>query len=191
MNTKLLFTIIVLLLSTNSYAWCVTCSNKGYTKTYEECYLCSGKSRISPAWWDQSVGETTWSVLSFKGVEVARGDKKYKKFTLHHCPVCRNSKKPGQVETIVECSCKKNISKENIKNYNDLMKLANKFNLKILSDKNNDDFYWTKVMFEKRNSWQYDNKNAKRLLLQALNNNYDIEGATFGIDDKSGYVNNF
>ena len=185
---KLWIILFVLFFTHTLFAWCEKCNNKGYVKTNIKCYLCKGETRISPAWWDQSVGETTWQSLTYYGVEVASSDYKYKKFTWHYCPLCHKNKKSETFTTIIECKCGKDLTKENIKNYKDLKKLAKKYDIEIDNSRIDNDFFWTKIMFEKRNNWEFNSKNAKRLLKQALNEDYDLKSANYGRYKKSGRI---
>ena len=112
-------------------------------------------------------------------------EKKYKKYSMTACPLCKRSKKQGRIQTIAPCSCGKDLSKVNAKNNKDFASMARSQKIPMPTKPTKDDFFWTKLLYEKRNNWQWDSKNKDKLLEQALNDKYDLEGAHYGRDRKS------
>lgn len=168
------------------FSMCTNCNDKGFCDTYINCYLCDGHGTVSPAYYGQDTGVTRWTSTEYFicGVKFIDLEKKYKKYSFSKCPLCRNSKHNGKIHTIDYCSvCNKDLTKQNIKNFNKIMSLAKKLNVK--SDKNNNEFFWTKLMYEMRNNWMFDIKNKDRLLSQGISEEYDIESANYEREKKS------
>ena len=144
---------------------------------------------MSPAYYGNAVGVTRWTTTEsfIGGVKVGEWDseKKYKKYSMTACPLCKRSKKQGRIQTIALCSCGKDLSKVNVKNYKDFASMAKSQKIPMPTKPAKDDFFWTKLLYEKRNNWQWDSKNKAKLLEQALNDKYDLEGAHYGRDRES------
>lgn len=170
------------------FSMCTNCNDKGFCDTYINCYLCDGHGTVSPSYYGYAAGVTRWTTTEsfIGGVKIGSWDseKKYKRYTFTKCPLCKNSKHNGKIHTIVYCSvCNKDLTKENIKNFNRIMSLAKKLNVK--SDKSNNDFFWTKLMYEKKNNWLFDGRHRDRLLSQGISEEYDIELANYAREKRS------
>lgn len=181
--------VVGLLLSTAASANCDKCKDSGYEKVFVDCYLCQGHKTVSPSYYGNAVGVTRWTVEStyIQGVKVGEweSEKRYKKYSMIACPLCKNSKRRGKIHTIRPCSCGrdlKDLNRQNCKRLKGLLK-----SLKIEQKKPVDeaDFFWTRLMFEKRNNWLWDSKNKKKTLSQAINDEYDVEGANYGRERES------
>lgn len=146
---------------------CDKCKDKGYVKERVECYLCKGEKTVSPSYYGNVVQTGIWR-------ERLDGDRYMKKtYSQTPCPLCRKSKERGNIDTISPCSCGKNLKALNRKNCKEFASMAKSQKVRMPEEVDQEDFYWTKLMYEKRNNWLWDSKNKTKLLEQALNRKYD------------------
>ncbi len=146
---------------------CDKCKDKGYVKERVECYLCKGEETVSPSYYGNDV-ETE---LHRKRAHYWEWEKK--QYSRTPCPLCRKSKDRGNIETISPCSCGKNLKALNKKNYGEFVRMAKSMKVRMPKGVDQEAFYWTKLMYEKRNNWIWDSKNKAKLLEQALNRKYE------------------
>lgn len=181
---KLFFITVFLGCSLNSFARCSKCNDVGYTKEFVECYLCNGTKTVSPSYYGNAVGVTRWTVESsyVGGVKIGEweSEKKYKKYSFPPCQLCRKSRTQGFIHTVNECTCGKDLKNQNRQNYMRFKGMLRPFKIDIETKIPDDDFHWTKLLFESRNNWLLDSKNKEKILVQAASGKYDLEGANYG-----------
>ena len=146
---------------------CDKCKDKGYVKERVECYLCKGEKTVSPSYY----GNVVEAEINRKRAHYWEWENK--KYSQTPCPLCRKSKERGNIDTISPCSCGKNLKALNRKNCKEFASMAKSQKVRMPEEVDQEDFYWTKLMYEKRNNWLWDSKNKTKLLEQALNRKYD------------------
>lgn len=170
--------IICIILFFSVYA-CDQCYGKGYSIIFEECPLCLGEGKISPAYYGKNIGLKRWTENLWTGNQY---NVRHKSYSLYDCPVCSRSNNDGMLKTIKECeNCKHDLTSLNKQNFRTIIR-----NMKIYKvpidfkpvDEQENSFFWTKVAYEMKNSWKFDSKRAQMLLAQRLSGKWLFDVAS-------------
>ena len=161
---------------------CDKCHGNGYYTTNSICPLCAGETNVSPAWFNKRVSVERWTETTYLLSGVTKeSNRRTKHNNFLACPCCRNSKfrTKGEIATIWPCDCGATYPANLINQATFKLKsLIRNCNAKDINLDEVGDADKIRVAYESKN-WQASGKTLAKLLKEALEDDYDEEGADY------------